>query len=235
MVLSFPQWHDAVGLLTLYFCIAPNSLTSHAQAVDMALKDGDLLGARAEVAKIVSRQTENMTETDVRRATIESILENGADAIFAPLFWFVVAGPSAALLYRLSNTLDAMWGYKNQRFVHFGWAAARWDDLLNWMPARLTALGYILVGGNSRLAWQCWRQQARWLESPNAGPVMVTGAGALNLQLGGPAWYHGRLKDKIFFGGVNLPHAHDIARAIRLLQRSLCLWIIIIALGDYLA
>ncbi len=183
---------------------------------------------------IVSRQTDNMSIDDVRKATIESVLENGADAVFAPIFWFVIAGPAGTILYRLSNTLDAMWGYKNQRYLHFGWAAARFDDVLNWIPARLTALTYALIG-QTQPAFHCWKTQAHLLDSPNAGPVMTSGAGALNLKLGGPAWYHDTLKNKVFFGTQNTPANIDIKRANALINSSLYLWLIVLILGEYLA
>ncbi len=223
-----------VDVAILYFCIAPRSLQQHAQAVYQALGADDLPLARQQVGKIVSRQSEHMTRQDAQRATIESVLENGADAVFAPLFWFVLLGPFGALLYRLSNTLDAMWGYKNQRYQHFGWAAARFDDVLNWIPARLTALSYALLG-NTAQAFLAWRHQAHLLESPNGGPVMAAGAGALTLQLGGPACYHGQIKHKPWFGGEQVPSNEDIHRACRLIYRSLFLWLIVIALGDSLA
>ena len=187
--------------------------------------------ARQKVGYIVSRQTEHMTAIDVRRATIESVLENGADAVFAPLFWFMLLGPFGALLYRLTNTLDAMWGYKNQRYLYFGWAAARLDDTLNWLPARLTASSYALLG-NTPQAIQAWRRHAPLLESPNAGPVMTAGAGALNLNLGGPATYHGKLKDKPWFGGAKQPGDQDILRAIRLIYQTLAFWWVLIAITE---
>ncbi len=222
----------------LYFCIAANSLQQHANAVFQALEANDQNLAKKKVAMIVSRQTENMTMDDIQKATIESVLENGADAVFAPIFWFIVAGPAGAVLYRLSNTLDAMWGYKSQRFLYFGWAAARFDDLLNWIPARLTALSYALLG-QTTLAINCWNKQAHQLESPNAGPVMTSGAGSLNLTLGGPAWYHGKLKDKVFFGGQNTPVNHDIHRAFYLIKHSIILWVFVVFIlqffGDKLA
>ncbi len=222
------------GVAIGYFVIGAQSLQQHAEAVRLALLDNDLATARLAVGKIVSRQTEQMTEADVRRAVIESVLENGADAVFAPLFWFVVAGPFGALLYRLSNTLDAMWGYKNDHYRHFGWAAARFDDVLNWIPARLTALSYAVLG-NTTHAFQAWRNQAHLLDSPNAGPVMTSGAGALNLQLGGPAFYHGQLKQKPWFGGERQAQDADIQRALGLMHRTLLLWLLVIALGDSLA
>jgi adenosylcobinamide-phosphate synthase len=237
LLLILPAWaplQTAVDVVILYFCIAARSLQQHALAVHEALLDNDLPLARQQVGKIVSRETEAMTEADVRRATIESVLENGADAVFAPLFWFVVLGPFGALLYRFSNTLDAMWGYKNQRYLHFGWAAARFDDVLNWLPARLTALSYALLG-NTAQAINAWRTQAGPLDSPNAGPVMTAGGGALMLQLGGPACYHGQIKQKPWFGGEHLPEDRDIYRACKLIQRTLLMWMLVIGLGDALA
>ncbi|MCQ8105604.1 adenosylcobinamide-phosphate synthase CbiB [Methylomonas sp. SURF-2] len=222
------------GIGVLYFCIGASSLRQHAHAVYQALNEQDLALARRRVGLIVSRETERMDADEVRRAAIESVLENGADAVFAPLFWFVVLGPFGALLYRFANTLDAMWGYKNPRYLHFGWAAARFDDLLNWFPARLTALGYAAIG-NGRQAIHAWRHQAHLLDSPNAGPVMTAGAGALGLNLGGPAWYHGQLKQKPRFGGTHTPVDADIGRATTLVYRTLGLWLLLIASGESLA
>ncbi|NOR68629.1 MAG: cobalamin biosynthesis protein [Methylomarinum sp.] len=237
LIYLLSQW-DLVNLIispiVLYFCIAANSLKQHATNVLTALELNDLALAQTRVGWIVSRQTEKMNEEDVRKATIESVLENGADAVFAPVFWFIVAGPAGAILYRLSNTLDAMWGYKNPRYLYFGWAAARFDDVLNWVPARLTALSYALLG-QTRLAIHCWKNQAHLLDSPNAGPVMTSGAGALNLQLGGPTWYHGKLKAKIFFGTDQPSDNQSIKRANSLVTSSLYLWIFVLILGETLA
>ncbi len=213
--------------IVLYFCIAPTSLKQHGMEVFIALAQHDLPLARQKVAMIVSRETSQMDEIAIRRATIESLLENGADAIFAPLFWFVIAGAAGAVFYRLSNTLDAMWGYKNHRYRYFGSTAARMDDVLNWIPARLTAISYVLLG-NTRLAWHCWQTQAQLLESPNAGVVMTAGAGALNLQLGGTAYYAGQLTYKPLFGGQHVPENTDIARANKLINKVLLLWLAMI-------
>jgi adenosylcobinamide-phosphate synthase len=235
---GWPVFDMIIAPVILYFCIAANSLKQHALSIFIALEKRDLTSARNSVGMIVSRQTDKMTEDDVRKAAIESVLENGADAIFAPIFWFIVAGPAGAILYRLSNTLDAMWGYKNQKFLYFGWTTARFDDVLNWIPARLTALSYALLGHTQR-ALYCWKTQAPLLESPNAGPVMTSGAGALNLRLGGSAWYHGKLKQKVFFGTTHLPDNNDIPRANSLITASLVLWVFFIIvleiLGEILA
>ncbi|MCK5728134.1 MAG: cobalamin biosynthesis protein CobD [Methylococcales bacterium] len=209
--------------IVLYFCIAATSLKQHGQAVFNALQQNDLTLAREMVARIVSRDCQEMDVLAVRRASLESVLENGADAVFAPIFWFLIAGPVGVVLYRLSNTLDAMWGYKSTRYLYFGWAAARLDDVLNFIPARLTALSYILLG-NTALGWRCWQTQAAFLDSPNAGVVMTAGAGSLNLQLGGVALYHGIEKQKPLFGGKRLPENQDLYRANQLIDRTLMLW-----------
>ncbi|MDP3138644.1 MAG: CobD/CbiB family cobalamin biosynthesis protein, partial [Burkholderiaceae bacterium] len=173
---------------------------------------------------IVSRETSQLDASGVAKAGVESVLENGNDAIFGTLFWFALLGGPGAVLFRLANTLDAMWGYRTERFNHFGWAAARIDDGLNWLPARLTALTYAVLG-QTRTALACWRTQAPGWESPNAGPVMAAGAGSLGVQLGGAAIYHGAEEIRPPLGCGPAPGAADLERAIRLIQRSLWLWL----------
>ncbi|MCK4842301.1 MAG: cobalamin biosynthesis protein [Methylococcales bacterium] len=230
---QFDLINSFIAPIIVYLSIAPKSLKQHAISVLNALNLHDLALAQKQVGMIVSRQTDKMTEEDVRKACIESVLENGADAIFAPVFWFIIAGPTGVIVYRLSNTLDAMWGYKSPRFLHFGWAAARFDDVLNWIPSRLTALSYALLG-NTKLALKCWKEQAHLLDSPNAGVVMTSGAGSLNLKLGGAAWYHGKIKQKVFFGGQNNPLNNDIYNANTLITRCLYLWILAVIILDFL-
>jgi adenosylcobinamide-phosphate synthase len=218
------------SIVVLYFAIAPRSLSEHAGRVAHAFFTGDLPDARRQVGLMVSRDTSQLDESGISRATVESVLENGNDAIFAALFWFVLAGAPGVVLYRLSNTLDAMWGYRNARYNYFGWAAARLDDVLNFVPARLTALSYALVG-HTRSALHCWRQQAAAWESPNAGPVMASGAGALRVQLGGAAIYHGELEQRPLLGCGMAAGAADIARAVQLVRHTLYVWLGIITLG----
>ena len=227
-----------VDVSLLYLALGGRSLAEHAEAVAAPLASGDLAEARRRVGWMVSRDTTELDEVGIARAGVESVLENGNDAVFGALFWFLVAGGPGALLFRLANTLDAMWGYRTPRFLEFGWAAARIDDLLNWIPARLTALSYALLGATGA-AIACWRMQASGWDSPNAGPVMAAGAGALNVTLGGAAVYHGKLETRPGLGAGNPPDADSIRRAVSLVNRGILLWLcaagvatFLIGLGD---
>lgn len=221
-------WLVTLGILTL--AIGWRSLDEHAELVARALEEDDLRAARAGVGRLVSRDTEALDARGVSGATIESVLENGNDALFATLFWFLVAGAPGVVTYRLVNTLDAMWGYRNDRFHSFGWAAARLDDALNLIPARLTALAYALAG-RGRDALQCWREQAAGWKSPNAGPVMAAGAGALGVVLGGPAPYGGQREWRPRLGMGRMADAAGIRQAIALVDRALAIWMAFIVVG----
>ena len=219
-----PHAAFAVDVALLYFALGARSLAEHAEAVARPLREGRLDEARQRVGWMVSRDTTQLDESGVAKAGMESVLENGNDAIFGTLFWFALLGGPGALLFRLANTLDAMWGYRTERFNRFGWAAARIDDLLNWIPARLTALTYALLG-KTRQALACWRAQAPGWESPNAGPVMSAGAGSLGVLLGGAAIYHGQEEIRPPLGTGPAPVAADLDRAIALIRHSLWLWL----------
>nr|WP_218642975.1 adenosylcobinamide-phosphate synthase CbiB [Ralstonia pickettii] len=214
----------ALDAVALYFAIGARSLHEHIAPIALALRDADVPRARALASRIVSRDLTQATGEPIARAAVESALENGSDAIFAPLFWLVVAGAPGVVLYRLANTLDAMWGYRNARFAGFGWAAARIDDVLNWIPARLTAISYALLGHTAD-ALNCWRTQAPQWSSPNAGPVMAAGAGSLRVQLGGAARYDGVEEARPSLGTGETATAADIARALTLVSRTLWLWL----------
>jgi len=216
----------AFDVIVLYLVIGLRSLADHALPVARALMEGDLAGARAAVGRMVSRDTAVLDNAQVAAAATESVLENGNDAVFGALFWFALLGAPGAVLYRLANTLDAMWGYRNERYERFGWAAARLDDVLNFFPARLTALSYVLLGDATR-AWRCWRTQAPHWDSPNAGPVMAAGAGALGVCLGGAAPYDGVWEPRPALGEGAMPDAHAIERAWQLVRRSVALWLIV--------
>ncbi len=232
------QWLQPYGWLSmllaagiLWLAVGRRSLHEHARAVMTPLQQGDLPAARAAVAMLVSRDTASLSASSAAGATTESVLENGADAVFAALFWFWLLGVPGVVLYRLVNTLDAMWGYRTERYVHFGWAAARLDDVMNWIPARLTVVAYVLVAGSwarSKQAAHCaWQQGRRW-KSPNAGPVMAAGAGALGVTLGGGAYYHGQWQPRPTLGPEGIaPQGHHIQAALSLMDRALVLWLVV--------
>ncbi|WP_255573622.1 adenosylcobinamide-phosphate synthase CbiB [Deefgea tanakiae] len=219
------SWAWVLDGLALWFALGAKSLFAHVRAIAQPLMHGDLSAARVALSMIVSRDCAQLTETEVAKGAIESNLENGADAIFATLFWFALFGGAGALLHRLSNTLDAMWGYRTPRFNEFGRFAARLDDVLNYIPARLVAISYAFLG-NTRQAVRAWHTQAPLWDSPNAGPVMAAGAGALSLTLGGNAIYHGQVEVRTPLGFGPAPQAIDIERSLRLVQKTLALWLL---------
>ncbi|MDX1693611.1 MAG: adenosylcobinamide-phosphate synthase CbiB [Ketobacteraceae bacterium] len=240
-----------VATVVLYLCIGWQSLKEHMLAIYRPLDEDNLSTARQACARVVSRDTDNLSAEEIAKAAVESTLENGNDGIFAALFWFALLGVPGVILYRLSNTLDAMWGYRTDRFRQFGWWSARADDALNWIPARITALLYCFspllpaapwspVDTDAqtavqhdkpdplllmKAAWRHWQKQAPMLSSPNGGPVMVSGATVLDLRLGGPASYHDTRVEKPFFGGHQPPVASDIPRALQLVQTTLLYWV----------
>lgn len=218
-----------VEVLLLYLAVGGTSLAQHGRAVAEALSVGDLSLARQRVSWMVSRDTEALDSGGVSRAAVESVLENGNDALFGALFWFLLLGAPGVVMYRLVNTLDAMWGYRTEQYREFGWCTAKLDDLLNWIPARLTALSYLLLGDRQR-AWRCWRSQGHRSDSPNAGVVMATGAGALGVVIGGAGRYHGVEVEKPVLGEGVAARGPDIYRAIRLVQRSLVIWVVVITI-----
>jgi adenosylcobinamide-phosphate synthase len=234
LLITFSSWLPYIGWLVevaaLYCALGLRSLGEHVEPVAQALRGDDLEEARRRVGYLVSRQTSELDATEVARAATESVLENGSDAVFAAIFWFAILGAPGVVLYRLSNTLDAMWGYRNERFERFGWAAAKIDDLLNYIPARLVALTYAVLG-KTRLALRCWRTQAPKWDSPNAGPVMAAGAGALGVELGGAAIYHGELHQRPQLGEGVPADANSIDRGWQLVQRGVWLWLLILCLG----
>jgi len=214
----------AIDVVLLYFAIGARSLGQHAEAIAGPLQAGQLDAARQRLSWIVSRETATLDESGIAKGGVESVLENGNDAIFGALFWFALLGGPGALLFRLANTLDAMWGYRTERYNLFGRFAARFDDALNFLPARLTALAYALLG-QTRTALHCWRTQAPGWDSPNAGPVMAAGAGSLGVALGGAAIYHGVEEIRPPLGCGPAPVAVDLRRAVSLVNHSLWLWL----------
>lgn len=203
----------------VYLTLGGRSLIEHADNIYKPLQAKDITSARSQVSLIVSRNTEDMSEQNITSSTIESVLENGNDAVFAPMFWFIVLGAPGAVLFRLANTLDAMWGYKTEQYLNFGRFTAKTDDILGWIPARLTATIYAFQGHFYK-ATTCWRTQAKQCSSPNGGVVMTAGAGALNVMIGGPTYYHGVLHDKKPMGCGEIATWHVIPKANQLISKG---------------
>jgi len=213
----------AVTALATWTVLGGRSLAAEARAVDELLGERDLPAARRRLSHLVGRRTEHLDESEVARAVVESVAENTSDAVVAPLFWGAVAGLPGLLAYRAVNTLDAMVGHHSPRYERFGWAAARADDVANYLPARLTALLTAAVAplcaGSTRGALAVTRADGRRHPSPNAGMCEAAFAGGLGIALGGRNDYGGRVEDRPVLGGSGKPPSEaDIHRAVRLSQ-----------------
>lgn len=202
-------------------CAAGRMLDAEAAAVADLCRTGDLEAARQRVRSLVGRDTERLDEAGVSRAVIESLAENGVDAVVASLWWGAVAGAPGALVHRAVNTLDAMVGHRDERYGRFGWASARLDDLANYVPARLAALG-VAVAHPSRApaVRQTIRRDATAHPSPNGGVIEAAYAAALGIGLGGSNRYGDVVEDRGRLGTGRPPTADDVAAAIRLRRTS---------------
>ncbi len=189
-----------VELLACAILLAQRSLVEHVRDVSTALRQ-NLEDGRQNVGRIVSRNTDAMTEAEVARAAIESASENLSDGVVAPVFWFLIAGLPGLMLYKAINTADSMIGYRTPRYLDFGWAAARFDDLLNLIPARLTACLIALLGRKTR-EWRHIAEDAANHRSPNAGWPEAAMARTLNVALAGPRRYDGKLQDLAWVNGT---------------------------------
>jgi adenosylcobinamide-phosphate synthase len=207
------------GTATIWAVLGGRSLRREALRLAALLESGDLEGARGRAPALVGRDPSQLDEAELARAAVESVAENTADAVVASLLWFAFGGPPAAAAHRAANTLDAMVGHRSDRYREFGWAAARFDDAVNWMPARLTALLTIAVGGRARETWRVVRTDGGSHPSPNAGRVEAAFAGALGLRLGGSNNYGGRIEQRPFLGDGRPTVVGDIARAVTLSRR----------------
>lgn len=190
-------------------CLATRSLHIESARVAAALTSGDLQAARHYLSRIVGRDTDQLEEPEIWRALVETVAENSSDGIIAPLFWLTVGGPVAAIAYKAVSTLDSMVGYKNERYLELGWASARMDDLLNFIPARLTALLMIIAaalrGYSASGAVQATLRDRLKHPSPNSGHPEAAAAGALGIRLGGASSYSGIPSLKEYIGNPIMP------------------------------
>jgi adenosylcobinamide-phosphate synthase len=215
-----PAARTAVTALATWAVLGGTSLGRAAATMEQHLTAGDLPAARAHLSTLAGRDPRGLGEPELVRATVESVAENTSDAAVAPLFWGAVAGLPGLLGYRAVNTLDAMVGYRSARYARFGWASARLDDVVNWVPARLTAaltvLTAPLAGGSPSGAWRVWRRDGAAHPSPNAGRCEASLAGALDLRLGGRNVYGNRVEERPVLGDGRPPGRGDVVRAVRL-------------------
>ncbi len=205
-----------------YQMLAAKSLKTESMKVYEQLKKGDLQAARKALSMIVGRDTEHLSPEQVVKAAVETVAENTSDGVIAPLFYLLLGGAPLGVLYKAVNTLDSMIGYKNERYLFFGRFAARLDDLLNWIPARLTAIfmaaSALFCGLDGAGAWRIWKRDRRKHPSPNSAQAESACAGALGIQLGGASRYQGVLVEKPALGDATRPAATgDIPAACKLM------------------
>ena len=225
-----------INFLVVFYCLAGTTLIREVRAVFLAL-DRSLDAGRKQVARIVGRDTSELSAQEVRTAALETLAENLSDGVIAPLFWFALLGTPGMLAYKMVNTLDSMIGYKTERYRDFGCWAAHIDDVANYIPARLTALLMVLAAGKPQLATFVWKN-GRKHASPNSGYPEAALAGILDCRFGGPHHYFGQLFDKPYIGSNDRPlTTADMRTAIRVNRTAeilmVLLTIAVCLLSDY--
>lgn len=222
----------AVEAVLCFFTLAAKTLKKESSNVGRALQEEGLVAGRQAVSRIVGRDTQNLTETGVVKAAVETVAENYSDGIAAPLFYLVIGGAAGGFLYKSINTMDSMLGYKNEKYLNFGWFPAHLDDVANYIPARLAALLLIvsagLCGQDMGMAWKIFRRDRYKHASPNSAQTEAAAAGALHVQLAGDAWYFGKLHKKPFIGDDLRPiEIADIARINQMMYAAAVLALVV--------
>lgn len=234
-----PVGTAAATAVATWAVLGGRSLAREGDVMAELLDHDDVAGARLRLSHLCSRDARQLSRAELARATVESLAENTSDAVVAPLFWGAVAGLPGLLGYRATNTLDAMVGYRSDRYVRFGWAPARLDDVLNLVPARVAAALAVglapVVGGSMWEALTAWREDAPAHPSPNAGPVEAAFAGALGVTLGGTNVYEGDVEHRGRLGEGRDVVAADVKRTARLSQAVGAASVILAASGAVVA
>jgi adenosylcobinamide-phosphate synthase len=202
---KYGDWVQSMMIVILaYSTLATRSLHQKSDRVVKALKDGRVSEAQKNLSRIVGRDTEHLTRPEILKVVLETLAKNLSDRVIAPLFYLLLGGVPLAMAFKTISTLDSMVGYKDSRYLHFGWASARLDDLFNYIPARITGFLICLLawpfGLSFEQAWRIRQRDGGKSESPNAGIPEAALAGALQIQLGGPFYYNGKKCDKLFLG-----------------------------------
>ena len=214
--------HPLLGLaVQMFWCgqaLAARGLVQESTNVYIELKKPDLPGARKAVSRIVGRDTAELTAEGVTKAAVETVAENASDGVIAPLLYMLIGGAPLALTYKAINTMDSMLGYKNEKYLYFGRVPAKLDDVANYLPSRLAALLWVAAAAfthnDAKGAWKIWRRDRRNHASPNSAQTESACAGALGVQLAGPAYYFGQYYPKLTIGDALRPiEPEDILRA----------------------
>jgi len=228
--LLIPHFSFLISALLIFYCLAGTTLIREVREVFLAL-DRSLEEGRAQVARIVGRDTSELSAQEVRTAALETLAENLSDGVIAPLFWLALLGTPGMLAYKMVNTLDSMIGYRTERYKDFGYWAAHIDDVANYIPARLTALLMVVVAAKPRLICFVWRNGWKHA-SPNSGYPEAALAGILDCRFGGPHYYFGELFDKPFIGDNDRPlTTADMKTALRVNRRAEVLMVILVAVS----
>ena len=218
--------HPLLGLaVQMFWCgqaLAARGLVQESTNVYKELKKPDLPGARKAVSRIVGRDTAELTAEGVTKAAVETVAENASDGVIAPLLYMLIGGAPLALTYKAINTMDSMLGYKNEKYLYFGRVPAKLDDAANYLPSRLAALLWVAAAAfthnDAKGAWRIWRRDRRRHASPNSAQTESACAGALGVQLAGPAYYFGQYYPKLTIGDALRPiEPEDILRANRMM------------------
>ena len=220
-----------LNIYIIYWAVAMNSLNLHGLQIYRPLADNNLLQAQHFCSYIVSRDTSELDAQAISRATTESMLENGHDGVTATLIYFVIGGAPLVIIHRLSNTLDAMWGYRTKQFNYFGKFSARMDDLLGFVSGKITALLFSIIGlfnGTAKKALINAYQQSKQYKSHNGGWVMASGATVLNVCLGGKAIYFGKTVYSPTLGQGEGVQSKHIKASLMLVKQALVLWLFIV-------
>lgn len=227
----------AVNIILLYTCLAARCLADEGTKIQNVLKNGSIEEARIKLSHIVGRDTERLDEEAIIRATVETISENTSDGVIAPLFYMTIGGAPLALAYKAINTLDSMVGYKNEEYKSFGWASAKLDDIVNFIPARITALLMViaafLLGYDWKGSLSIFLRDRKKHNSPNSGCPESAVAGALGVQLGGTSTYFGKPYVKPTIGDkIRYLDRNDIIKTSRIMYTASCIYVLILVLAS---
>lgn len=233
--LVHPCLRFALEVIMCYWVLATKSLKTETMKVYDALKEGDLKKARFAVSMVVGRDTEVLDDIGVTKAAVETVAENASDGVIAPLLFLMIGGAPLGFFYKAVNTMDSMVGYKNDKYLYFGRAAAKFDDVLNYIPARLSGMlmcgAAAFCGMDSKNAWRIYWRDRYNHSSPNSAHTEATAAGAMHIQLAGNAYYFGKLYEKPTLGDPDRPVEYeDIPRVNRLLYATAILSLVVFGL-----